>query len=267
VTEIFDDINKLYQFSAPQGALAPFIEFFSESLNEDNVTPADCQPFSVKLFPSWTPTIWINLGPAYELQTARRTVRVRQDDDVLILRDGIVTRYNRAADHIFTIKFYPGGLGAILGLRQPSLINKIIKAADIIPAALIQRIKQQDGFAARRHLLENFFRVQLQKQQPADHYRKLVTDSIDFYCGTAMKYNTSQVAEKMFVTSKTINRYFHHIIGISPKKYFSIIRARKALTLHKADKNGFDPSMHGYYDMSHFYKETAGFTGQRNIGK
>ena len=37
-----------------------------------------------------------------------------------------------------------------------------------------------------------------------------------------MQLNTSAVAERLFITSKTINRYFNRVVGISPKSFLSI---------------------------------------------
>jgi len=71
------------------------------------------------------------------------------------------------------------------------------------------------------------------------------------------------MAEKMFVTSKTINRYFNKVVGTSPKNYFSIMRARVALTAYVNQKDVFIPYDFGYYDMSHFYKDVVKFTGQK----
>jgi len=71
------------------------------------------------------------------------------------------------------------------------------------------------------------------------------------------------MAEKMFVSSKTINRYFNRVVGLPPKNYFSILRARNALTAYVNHKQEFTPYDFGYYDMSHFYKEVVNFTGDK----
>jgi methylphosphotriester-DNA--protein-cysteine methyltransferase len=80
-----------------------------------------------------------------------------------------------------------------------------------------------------------------------------------------MKYNVNEMAAKLFTTSKTINRYFNRVIGTTPKNYFSIIRARTALTAYVSDRKTFIPSDYGYYDTSHFYKDVVQFTGRKLI--
>ena len=101
------------------------------------------------------------------------------------------------------------------------------------------------------------------KSETDDYYLKFVIDCIENYGDPNMQLNTSQVAERMFVTSKTISRYFNKVVGTSPKDYFSIIRTRTALTAWVNQKQQFSPYNFGYYDMSHFYKDVVKFTGQK----
>ncbi|SHN43922.1 AraC family transcriptional regulator [Chitinophaga sp. CF418] len=260
--EIFDNIRQLYNFSTPCPELEAYIEFISESSFEETALHANNNPFTVKMFPSWTPTIWINLGAPYRLIMAKDYYHVNAAEDVLILRDSITERHNLPSDYIFTVKFFPGGLEAVLGINQAHFINKVAPLKDILPALLIHQVKTAGSFEERMALLQDFFLLQLSRQQKKDHYIHIVKDSIDLYAANRMQYNTSEIAEKLFITSKTINRYFNNIVGVSPKKYFSILRARAALTAYVAGKQTFSPCHHGYHDMSHFYKEVIRFTGQ-----
>jgi AraC-like DNA-binding protein len=263
MTEIIDDIRKIYLFTEACEKLASYIEFFSESSAELTVSQIRDNHFTVKMFPSWTPTIWINLGSPYRIERAGAVFPVTKDQDVLLLRDTTVTRHVFLSDHIFTIKFFPGGLEAITGFNQSHIKNRIIAASEILPVPLLRLLKQQPGFKARKELVESYFLSCLEKRtEPADHYLKMVSDCMDFYKDTDMMYNTTQIAAKMFVSSKTINRYFTRVVGLTPKKYFSILRARKALTAYTSAPAIFDAVEHGYYDMSHFYKEAIHFTGQ-----
>jgi AraC-like DNA-binding protein len=279
MVEIFDNIKKIYQFCAPCVELANFIEFFSESSFEETARHTGNDRFSVKMFPSWTPTFWINLGTPYQLVIGKDCYTIRPEDDILLLRDSIVERHNLPSDYLFSVKFFPGGLEAIFGISQTKFINKVVPLTAILPPSLLQRIKSPASFQHRMTLLQDFLLARYARQKQRDHYLHLVKDSIDLYEAGNMQYNTSQIAEKMFVTSKTINRYFNNVVGLSPKKYFSILRARTALTAYVAAKeassllghsnasppgNGdaFEPVDYGYCDMSHFYRATAQFTGR-----
>jgi AraC-like DNA-binding protein len=262
MVEIFDNIRKIYRFSAPCEALADHIEFFSESCTAATREYIGNERFTVKMFASYTPTCWINLGAPYGLTIGNRQYRIAASNDILVVRDGLTERINLPADHIFTVKFFPGGLEAILGLDQSRMIDRVVPLQQVLPAALINQVKQLPGFEARMQLLQDFFLYQLHKHKTTDHYIQFVKDTIACYEAGNMQYNVNELSARAFTSSKTINRYFHRVVGVSPKNYFSIVRARTALTAWVSNKRTFVPGDFGYYDMSHFYREMARFTGK-----
>jgi AraC-like DNA-binding protein len=264
MVEIFDNIRKIYAFSNACPELAGHIEFFSESSIESTQKYIGSSNFSVKMFPSWTPTFYINLGPPYLITVGQQLHHIKASQDILILRDSIVERYNSPSDNIFTVKFYPGGLEALLGINQLKCVDRMIDLASILPVKLLSQIKQPISFAERCDLIQQFLLNSFKERQQKDHYLKFVRDCIESYNSSDIQLNTTEMAEKMFVTSKTINRYFNRVVGISPKNYFTIIRARTALTAY-VNKPLFSPYDYGYYDMSHFYKEVVRFTGKKLI--
>ena len=263
MVEIFENIRKIYTFGAPCAELAEHIEFFSESSIEATLQHVGNENFSVKMFPSWTPTFYINLGQSYEIAVSNKHYFVNADEDILILRNSIVERYNSPIDKIFTVKFYPGGLEAVLNIKQQQLIDKVVSLNKILPAKLLHDIKLLKTFDERVNLMQDFLLINYRNKQ--DHYIKFVKDAIDTYAVNGLEFNNSELAEKMFTTSKTINRYFNNVIGTSPKNYFSIMRARTALTGYVNGREQFTPFDYGYYDMSHFYKDVVKFTGQRLV--
>ena len=181
----------------------------------------------------------------------------------MILRNNIVERHNLPTDHIFTIKFYPGGLEAILGVNQLQLIDQVVRLDTVLPATLLQRVKQLTSFEERVGLFEHFFRDQHEERKQANHYRTFVANTIGSFEASGLVLSPGQLADQMFVTSKTINRYFHRVVGTSPKRYLSLVKIRAALSEYVADRNRFSPDDYGYYDMSHFYKDVVKFTGQK----
>lgn len=265
MVEIFDNIHKIYQYQAPCGELADYIEFFSESSPQATREHIADEHFNVRLFPSWTPTFWFNLGSPYQLLIGNQSYSVQSDDDVLLLRNSIIERVNMPTDHIFTVKFSPGGFEAILGIKQSALGDKLINLATVLPVQLIRRIKRFDVFEERVILLQHFFLAQLQKQPVQAHEFRIVQKAIETYHISNMEYNSSEVAKVVFATNKTIYRYFNQVVGTSPKNYFSTIRVRTALQNYVADKSDFSPYDFGYYDMSHFYKDVVKFTGKKLI--
>jgi AraC-like DNA-binding protein len=262
--EIFQNIREIYDFTQPDNELSPYIEFFSESSKQKCDLHFDKGHSSVKMFASWTPTFYINLSGPYLIDIGSDRYYVKAGEDIAILRNGIVMRHNQAADSIFTVKFYPGGLEAVLGLNQNMLSNKMVYLNQILPPTLLSRLRNPLTFVERVTILESYFLAALHKHQPRDHYLQMVSDAIGEYHAGNMQLNTSQIAERLLISSKTINRYFQRSVGIPPKRYFSVLRARTALTAMVADKADFNPYHYGYYDPAHFYKDVRNFTG-RNL--
>ena len=265
MVEIFDNIRKIYQFSLPCEELANYIEFFSESSPDATHAFAGNAWFTVKMFPSLTPTFWINLGTPYYLTLGNKRFLIPAEKDILLTRDTIAERYNQPVDHLFSVKFYPGALEFVLGIDQSGMAGKLVQLQDVLPVAIIERIRKANGFKTRKRLLEDYLLSQMRIKKQRTHYIELVSKTIAMYEDGNMKYNVDELAERMFTTSKTINRYFTRVVGITPKKYLSIVRSRTALTAFVANKKTFDPAVFGYHDMSHFYKESIKFTGERMI--
>jgi AraC-like DNA-binding protein len=263
MVEIFQNIRKIYEFSTPCEELVNYIEFYSQSVLDSSVQHIKDEFSSVKMFPSWTPTFYINLGTPYYIDLKNSRYHVKKEEDVLILRNGDVTRHKLPTDNIFTVKFNPGGLETILGLNQVPVIDRIIDLNHILPLQLLKKIKQPISFEERVEIIESYLLETYVKRGNQDHYVRIVNDCIGEYQAAGMQLNTSKVAERLFITSKTINRYFNRVIGTSPKNHFSILRGRNALTAFINNREKFIPLDYGYYDLSHFHKDIINFTGQR----
>ncbi|WP_420148721.1 AraC family transcriptional regulator [Spirosoma sp.] len=263
MTEIFDNIRKLYRFYAPENELADYIEFFSESSASETHRYVANNTFSIRMFPSWTPTMYINLGEPYVIDVGTKSYQIQKHTDVLILRNNIVERHNLPTDSIFTIKFFPGGLEAVLGINQVQFVDQVVNLEMLLPEWLIRRVKQPICFEERINLLQQYFLNQYQLQRKSDHYRQFVSSTIGTFDDSGMVLKTGQLADRLYATSKTINRYFRRVIGIPPKQHLSMVRIRAALTGYVTHRNQFFPDAYGYYDMSHFYKDVVRFTGKK----
>ncbi len=261
MVEIFENIRKLYEFKAPCPDLAAHIEFFSESSPDATKHYLEDENFSIKMFPSWTPTFYFNLGERYHITVGNRTYAIGKDQDIAILRNSIVERHNAPTDHIFTVKFYPGSLETILNIHQAGLIDRVIDLSTLLPGWLLCSVKEVRSFEERERIRESYL---LNQYQNKSHNRlHFVREAIGNYLQGDLLPGMNELAEKQFVSSKTLNRNFHRVVGTSLKNYFSVIRARTALSAYVLRDPLFTPTAFGYYDMSHFYKEVIAFTGEK----
>ncbi|HEX8426119.1 AraC family transcriptional regulator [Hymenobacter sp.] len=266
MVEIFQNIRQLYDFVAPCQELADHVEFFAETSLARTRQHFGQAPIAVKMFASWTPTFYINLGPAYSIDLAHTRYQVKAHEDILLLRNNTVARHNQPTDNIFTVKFYPGGLEAVLGISQVKLTNQLVPLKQILPTQLLGKMRQALPFTERLDLMQSYLLSTYKRNKNKDHYLSVVREAIGEYQASGLQLNTSAVAERLFVTSKTITRYFNRVVGLAPKQYFALLRARTALTVFIADPDNFVPFEYGYYDWSHFNKGVTNFTGQKLSG-
>lgn len=261
LSEIFYDIRKLYQFQTPAPELLEYIEFFSETSPEaiERFIPTD--KFTVALFPSFTPTIWINLGSPYSLSNGINTKQIDKKLDVLVLRSTILERNNLSTDNIFTIKFNPLGFESIFGVSQARIGNEIISASEILPDDVIKKLREPISLQEKSLFLEQFFCDKLHKNSTNQFHLQCIKRSINIFLSSDMNIRMGEIASQLHVSERTFNRYFYQIVGTNPKSFFSTIRCRLSLTQYMRDPGQFSPYDFGYYDFSHFSKEITRFAG------
>ena len=265
MTELFHNIRGLYRFQAPCDELKNYVEFFSESSFEATKEAIGDVPFSIKMFRSWTPTFWINLGPSYKLVLNKAIHCIKPNSAVVVTRDVTSERVNDPSDHLFTVKFFPGGLKHVLGVDQTKLNCGVVELHEILPYPLLRQIRSSECFEERVCLTEQYLLRQMAGKKTTDHYVNFVMQSIALNSESGMRFHVNELASKAFTSSKTLTRYFERVIGISPKKYFESLRVRTALSSFLCDRKGFDTSRFGYYDKSHFYRSVVKFTGERIV--
>jgi AraC-like DNA-binding protein len=263
MTELFQNIRGLYKFKAPSEELKNYIEFFSESNHEATKQIVNGRAFSIKMFQSWTPTFWINLGPSYNLVMGGTVRQIKAHSAIAVTRAVTAERLNHFSDHLFTVKFYPGALNTLLGVDQAKIHSGLAELTELLPYSLVQQIISAGCFEQRISLTEQYLLQKIRVKTSNDHYSTLVMQTIGFYNENGLKFNVNELASKAFTSSKTITRYFERVIGISPKQYLESVKVRTALPLFLADRKNFDPTEFGYYDKSHFYRSVVRFTGER----
>ncbi len=263
MTEIFENIKKLYLFQLPCATLAPYVEFFSETSLTDTQHYIKTEEFTVKLFPSYTPTIWLNLGSPYLLKNGRQQQYIDQSKDILVLRNEIIERRNLPLDNIFTVKFLPGGFEAIFGHSQSKIGSEVINVKELISTALLHKLKDLASMTDRIAVLENLFLSQLHLNQKHGYYFNYLQQAINTFRLSGLALKNKEIVQDMPISDKSLYRYFTKVVGTNPKNFMAIDRVRTALTAFIKDKNTFSPYIYGYYDMSHFYKDVKRFTGQK----
>ncbi len=261
MVELFDDITQQYQFRAPCQELSGLIEYFWESAPDPKAAPD--RPFSVTLFPSWTPTLSVNLGAPHQLSLGKDHYVIQSGDAFLTFRN--CTAYYRypPGHYKFGLKFYPGGMNAIFTDAAAVLTAKLLPLHAFVPVTLVDKLLHACGFQARVDLLQEYLLGRFRQQAGGPGATLFLQKMIHQYRLGNMELSLGQLADQLCMTPKTLYRNFSKAVGVPPKQYFAHLQARTALRAYLKDRPGFSPYDYGYYDRSHFHKAVARLTGEK----
>ncbi|MDD4357635.1 MAG: helix-turn-helix domain-containing protein [Smithellaceae bacterium] len=143
--------------------------------------------------------------------------------------------------------------------------NKLIafdKLLDIDSSTLIEHlIKTGDVKERVGHIQDFIEQLPLKKPSICDEkFSSIIRDILN----EKGQFNVQHIIEKHAVSYTYMERLFHHYIGISPKKYSSLLRIKHIIELSKEKPSirYIDLALEqGYYDQAHFNKEFKQFTG------
>lgn len=260
MTEIFDNIRSFYLFQEPCPDLQAYIEFFSESDASKADLIAQQGVKTIRLFPSFTPTIWLNLGADYKISAGTRVKAVHAKTDVLLLRALTVERRISPKDHIFTIKFHPGAFETIFGLSQAKLANQIVDVGAFLSSSFISKIKKLPSFEEKVFEFEKLFLTKIRTKSKHTLPNIQLPSLVNTFKESGLNIKNADLAATLCLSEKTFYRHFIQTIGTNPKSFFGMLRAREALTAYKSNKAAFSPYDFGYYDHGHFSKDVLKFT-------
>lgn len=108
--------------------------------------------------------------------------------------------------------------------------------------------------------LNNFISASIENSEKDDRLKALF-QLFESYDNSLIR--TSQVAEKLHITEKTLERLVSKNLNMTPKKLWSIIRFQSiSEEIHSNEKPDFKSAYdYGYHDQSHFIKECKKLTG------
>lgn len=262
VTEIFENLKRFFVFEEPSLVLNEYVEFFAESSVFQKEAANNNNVFACRMFPSYTPTFFINLTGEYELQLDRQHFHIPAKQDILLLRDTSVQRFNSPADNVFTVKFHPGTLRQLFDVAPAQLTGGLLALDTLLPKSLLQAIKRADDFTDRVAIMSDYLLGKTHNRS-SDFDWQTVDRALHDPQWLDGQTSMAEIAGSLHVSSKTFTRYFIKELGVSPKKYFSALRFRKALYAYLHSQHTFHPFDYGYYDHSHFSREVLQLTGKR----
>lgn len=164
-----------------------------------------------------------------------------------------------------TITLTFSGLIKLLKVTGKDLANNVIHLDEMFGTSasnLQNRLKEADCNYERKLLLDSFFLKLL--KEPNKRKTEVLERLDNLMISRDGKLSIDDLAEKLCISYRSVERLFHEDIGISFRDYLHIYRLNKSLTLmsHKKSVDYCDLCyLCGYYDQSHFIKEFRDNTG------
>lgn len=168
-------------------------------------------------------------------------------------------------DHAVVIATFTA-TGAGAWLRQPldALANSTADLAAVLDrSARVDQLDEQlvaaPNHAARIQLVENF----LLRNTAPTQVDPTIQAAVALIAQAPTLPRVDELAQQIGLSQSALERRFRRLVGVSPRKFVSLVRFRKVIQLRStgADLTTVAHAA-GYYDQPHFIKDFKRFTGQ-----
>lgn len=251
----------LIKYKKPAGFLSEFVAHFWEKYNPTDQKIAYERE---QVLPENYLNLTFSLGSPYFRSLEENGPFAALNSPQL---EGLHTGHNfykhQADNHIFGIKFLPGGLYPFVELDFAELVNVSLDMTQLFGPEinfLVEELYHLPHFEARVERMEQFLQNKLhQARLPKFHF---IQSGTHLLAQQNAEVDVASTAAQLNSNYKTLSRGFHEVIGISPKHFARIQRFEKALELlvAKPEWNCTEIGYHlGYYDQAHFIREFKNF--------
>lgn len=165
---------------------------------------------------------------------------------------------------IISARFHPNGLTPFINIPVTSMEDRAVPLEELFGddgIRLSEAVLAAADTQSRMLLIEGFLLERLQTPQAAD---RITQSCVEAMLESAGQLTVDDVADKLQVNRRQLERKFSSAIGISPKQLLRVIRLQN--TIKMLEKKQFTSLTalayeNGYFDQAHFIKDFKEFTG------
>lgn len=243
-----------YRFMMPSPDLAPHVLFYwMLDLRHSDLQQDEYQEL---LLANMYSSLVLNLGAPFDIyDREQHCLHVCAGSEVIGYHAAPVSYHHRSNNFLVGIKFKPASLNYLFRIRGTDIYQQVLPAADVLHhiRQLESAVYDAKELPAIKALLEDFLRQHT--TLPVDRHSAYVLQSLNGPALQQCGYQLKKLASLLYLSPRTLERYFSDLLGISPKKCLSIIRFREAATQYALHGYKADWEELGYHDFSHFRKE------------
>ncbi len=248
-----------YQVYTPTEELQPFIKCFWTLDDEGND-----EPVRQRVVPDGCMELIFHYGDQYKQYFEDASFLIQPKCFVY----GQITNYLEieptGVTGIVAARFNPDGLSPFILIPVSELENKAVELKNIFGENGIQLEKEvlfaKDN-AERIKLIESFLLGFLSDPKIVHTITKTCVEAILQSQG---QLSVIDLADKMNVNRRNLERKFTSAIGMSPKQLSRVVRLQAAIKMMEENSFSNLTSLayeNGYYDQAHFIKDFKEFTG------
>ena len=248
-----------YQVYAPSPELQPFIKCFW-SLEDE----AKEEPVKQRVLPDGCMEMIFHYGDLYRQYFEDGSSIIQPRSFVF----GQITKYIEITatgiSGIISARFLPDGISPFITMPVVSLENKAVPITEVFPEEgenLEEHIINANDNLERIKLIETFLLSKLTEPTIIDIITKSCVDVIFQSRG---QIGVVELAGKMNINRRNMERKFTAMIGISPKQLARVARLQATLKMLGQKKIASLTEIayeNGYFDQAHFIKDFKEFTG------
>jgi AraC-like DNA-binding protein len=248
-----------YQVYTPTSELQPFVKCFW-SLDDERSD----DPVKQRVLPDGCMEMIFHYGDLYKQYFEDGSNIIQPRSFVF----GQISKYIEIAptgiSGIIAARFLPDGLTPFLDLPAYALENKAVSISEIFyedGSKLEDDVLTADENETRIKLIEKFLLSKLTESKTIDTITKSCVEVIFQSQG---QIGVVELADKMNINRRNMERKFTSLIGISPKQLARVARLQATMKMLRQKNFTNLTSLayeNGYYDQAHFIKDFKEFTG------
>lgn len=178
-------------------------------------------------------------------------------------RDTLRAHEHRAGHSVLLAAFTPVGAAAFLRPSQEEFSGATTDLSEVLDRAdelerLQQRLADAPDHRQRVAQLENFLLARLRDRAPDG----VVTAAVSWLERDPGSRRIDALVRHIGLSQSALERRFRRVIGVTPKKFASLLRLQHALRLQASGLDLAEVALAaGYYDQAHFNHDFRRATG------
>ena len=249
-----------YQFIQPSPMLAPYVRHYwmlEIDLSDEQVTERVVPTDSVQLMFHYKKP-FVSISPDRQINRQPQSM-------VSGLSNSYIDAVAEGESGVIAVVFHPYGACNFFRFPLCELQNQNIHLGDVFSGKISlveEQICECGDLKARVEVIEQFLTEQFLPVK--EHDFSLIKRGTELIKQSGGQVQSRQLAEKLLVTPKNLERKFVSLVGQSPKQLSKIVRFWEVMNglMQKQPRCLTEYAYHnGYFDQSHFIREFKNYSG------